>query len=111
MKTIEIKSATKSLAEYVSELGRGILIVSSGHKPLAAVVSLERVDAESLALSMSREFAGLIAQSRAEFERGETVSLEEMQRRTLPGKNGDVGRVAERRAAYGERRKRAPRSA
>lgn len=106
MKTIEIKTATRPLAEYVSELGQGILVVSSRHRPLAAVVSLEQMDEESLALSLSREFARTIVQSRLEFERGETVSLEEMERRTLESRSAQAGRVAERRALYGKSRKR-----
>jgi hypothetical protein len=104
VRTIDIKSAVRPLADYAAESGRGVLVVTSGRKPVAAVVSLADVDAESLALSASVEFAKIIERARGEFERGETLTMDEMEAATLG--SGKAGRVAEGRGRYVARRRK-----
>jgi PHD/YefM family antitoxin component YafN of YafNO toxin-antitoxin module len=78
MKTIELSQATKPLADYASELGTEAIVLTSDDRPVAALLSLEGVDKESLALSTNPEFLEIIAAARREIQRGETLSLEEM---------------------------------
>ncbi|HKV11240.1 MAG TPA: hypothetical protein VJ725_24070 [Thermoanaerobaculia bacterium] len=80
MKTIELSTASKPLSEYAEEFGEEVVVLTSGHEPVAAVVSLKNVDAESLALSTNPTFLAILEEARAQFERGETISLEEMKR-------------------------------
>lgn len=53
-------------------------------KAIAAVVSLEDTDLESLSLSLNPEFIAIVEQARQEFKAGKTLSLEEMKREVLP---------------------------
>ncbi len=78
MKTIELKKASKPLSEYVNEIDKEILILTSNKKPIAAVVSLKGVDKESLSLSTNPEFMELIEKSRKDLKLGEKLSLDEM---------------------------------
>lgn len=80
MKTIELSTASKPLSEYAEEFGKEVVVLTSGNEPIAAVVSLKNIDAESLALSTNPTFLALIERARAQFDRGETISLEEMKR-------------------------------
>ena len=84
MKTIEVSAALKSLSEYADELADDIVVLTSGNRPVAALVPLKNVDKESWALSTNDVFLELIEQARAEFREGKTVSLEEMKRAVLP---------------------------
>jgi hypothetical protein len=57
-----------------------LLVLTERNRPVAAVVPLKRIDRESLALSSHPEFLALIGRSRAQFRRGETLTLEEMKK-------------------------------
>ena len=78
MKSIEISTASKSLAEYATDLGEGFVVLTSNNKPIAAIVSLLNVDPESLALSTNREFLEIIERARQECAAGKSTSLEAM---------------------------------
>ena len=78
MKTIKLSTASRSLAEYASELSDEIVLLTERDKPVAAIVPLKGVDRESIALSAHPEFLRIINRSRAEFRRGHTMSLAEM---------------------------------
>lgn len=80
MKTIEITKATKPLSDYAKELDNEILVITSNKKPIAAMVSLENVDMESLSLSTNPEFVEIIEKSRREFKSGKKLSLDEIKR-------------------------------
>ena len=78
MTTLEVTKASKSLAEYVKNLGDRIIVLTSNAEPVAALVSLKNVDAESLSLSMSSDFIAIVEQARQEFREGKKLSLAEM---------------------------------
>ena len=78
MKTIKLSNASRPLTEYAAELGDEVLVLTERNRPVAAVVPLKGVDLESLALSSHPEFLELIAKSRAEIQRGQTLTLDEM---------------------------------
>jgi PHD/YefM family antitoxin component YafN of YafNO toxin-antitoxin module len=78
MKTLKLSEASRSLAEYASELTDDIVLVTERNKPVAAVVSLKNVDREVLALSRSPQFLKIIDRSRREFAAGRRHTLAEV---------------------------------
>ena len=80
MKTIKLSRASRPLTEYAAELRDEVLVLTARNRPVAAVVPLKGIDRESLALSSHPEFLELIARSRAEFRRGQTLTLDEMKK-------------------------------
>jgi prevent-host-death family protein len=80
LKTLELVDATKSLADYAREI-EDTVIVTKGGKPVAALVSLEDVDRETLGLSTNRAFLDLIARSRKEHKSKGGIPSEEIRRR------------------------------
>ena len=84
MKTIELSTATRPLAEYTDEIGDEMVVLTNHSKPVAAIVSLKHLDSESLALSMNAEFMEIIEQARREVAAGNVMTLEEMKRAVLP---------------------------
>jgi hypothetical protein len=80
VRTLKLSQATRSLAEYASDLHDEIVVLTEGNKLVAAIVPLKETDRESLVLSGHPEFLKLIARSRAEFREGRTLSLAEMTR-------------------------------
>ncbi|MBM3241324.1 hypothetical protein FJZ31_34005 [Candidatus Poribacteria bacterium] len=83
MKAIEISEASEPLSDYARGLGEEIIVVTCNKKPIAALVSLKKVDRELLALSTSPEFMEIIQAARAEFQSGKRLSLEEMKQEVL----------------------------
>lgn len=83
MKTIEVTTTSKPLSEYIKELNDEIVILTSHKKPVAAIISLEKIDMESLSLSTDPEFLAIIEKAREEFRAGKKMSLEEMKREVL----------------------------
>ena len=78
MKTIKLSTASRTLADYAAELSDEIVLLTERDKPVAAIVPLKGVDPESIALSAHPGFLKIIARSRAQFRRGQTMSLAEM---------------------------------
>ena len=83
MKTLELKQASKALAEYASHLGSESIVITSNKKPVAALVSLRGVERESLSLSLNPAFLKIIRRARAEVRRGEVYSLDAVKREML----------------------------
>jgi prevent-host-death family protein len=81
MKRIELSKATEPLRDYAKRAKNGPVIVTARGKPLAAVVSLEGVDRESLSLSTNPAFIAMIEESRIRHEREGGISSEEMRKR------------------------------
>ena len=80
MKTLELRDASKPLADYTAELDSESLVITSNEKPVAALVSLKGMDRESVALSLSPDFARIIRSARSEAKRGRVFSLEQVKR-------------------------------
>jgi PHD/YefM family antitoxin component YafN of YafNO toxin-antitoxin module len=83
MKTLELREASKTLADYAANLGAESIVVTSNKKPVAALVSLRDVDRESLSLSFNPAFLRIIRRARAEVKRGEVYSLDQIKREIL----------------------------
>ena len=78
MKTIKLSTASRPLADYADEFSGEIVLLTKRNKAVAAIVPLKGVTRESIALSAHPGFLRIIARSRAQFERGQTMSLAEM---------------------------------
>jgi hypothetical protein len=83
MKTLELRKASKALADYAAKLGSESFVITSNKKPVAALVSLEHVDRESQSLSLDPAFLKIIRRARAEVRRWEVYSLEQVKREML----------------------------
>jgi antitoxin (DNA-binding transcriptional repressor) of toxin-antitoxin stability system len=80
MKTIDIGKASRPLAEYAKELTEEIIVVTSRQKPVAALVPLKDVDAETIALSTNAKFHEIIEASKKQIRSGKTRTLHQMKR-------------------------------
>jgi antitoxin (DNA-binding transcriptional repressor) of toxin-antitoxin stability system len=83
MRTIEISTASKPLCDYADELDEEIIVLTSNDQPVAAIVSLRKVDKEALSLSLNAEFIEIINKARQEFETGRRLSFDEMKQAVL----------------------------
>ena len=81
MKKVKLSNASRSLAQYTTELEDDSVVVTERNRPLAASVPLKNVDRESLALSTHPEFLSLVGRARRDFTLGKVVSLDEMRSR------------------------------
>jgi antitoxin (DNA-binding transcriptional repressor) of toxin-antitoxin stability system len=63
--TLDVRKAKAPLAEYARNLSRGPVVLTRDGRPVAALVSMENVDPETLALSSNRSFLRLVKRSRA----------------------------------------------
>jgi len=81
MKVIEKADAKAPLAEYTAEVDKEPVIVTSKGKPIAALVSIENADLETVSLSINPQFLELIERSRARQRAEGGISSEEMRRR------------------------------
>ena len=103
MKTLELKKASKALAEYATHLGPESIVITSNKKPVAALVSLQGVERESLSLSLNPAFMKIIRRARAEVRRGEFYSLKQVKQEMLnqTGKPSKPPRRTRRKVARG----------
>ena len=83
MKTIEMSTARKPLAEYAKEFGEDIVILTDKHKPVAAVFSLKKPGSASARLSVNPKFMKIIEKARKDFARGKKQSLEDVEKELL----------------------------
>lgn len=81
MKTLDISKATAPLADYVRDVNKEPVIVTSDGKPVAALVSVKNADLEMVKLSTHPQFIALIEQSRARHKSEGGISSQEMRRR------------------------------
>lgn len=81
MKIVEITEANSTLAEYTSGLTEEAVIITDNGQPIAALVTLENVDMETISLSTNPKFIELIERSRARRRSEGGVSSTEMRRR------------------------------
>ena len=81
MRVIEKAEATAPLAEYTRSVKKEPVIVTRKGKPIAALVSIEDADLETVSLSTNRKFLALIERSRARQRTEGGISSEEMRQR------------------------------
>ncbi len=81
MKTLEIDRATASLAAYARVAKKEPVIVTVSGKPVAALVSIQNVDWETISLSQNPQFMALIERSRKRQGAEGGISPRELRRR------------------------------
>jgi hypothetical protein len=90
MKSLKLPKELEPLLEAAETAEEDTLVFTEKKRPVAALVSLRKVDRESLALSMSREFLTIIERARKEIRAGKSISLEAIERkfaRTTPNRS------------------------
>lgn len=93
MKTLELTKATAPLADYVRHMGKGPMVFTSRHKPIAALILVKNTDLEDLLLSANPKFMAMIERSRARHKSEGGISSEEMRRRLgLKSRSGGNGK-------------------
>ncbi len=81
MKTLDLTSATSSLADYARDVSKGPLILIRRGKPVAALVAVSNTDLETAGLSVNPRFLALVERSRARIQVQGGISSAEMRRR------------------------------
>jgi antitoxin (DNA-binding transcriptional repressor) of toxin-antitoxin stability system len=81
VKFVEKREATRTLADYASEIQNEPVVVTDHGQPVAALVPIENADLETVSLSTNRRFLDLIERSRSRVREEGGVSSEEMRRR------------------------------
>jgi prevent-host-death family protein len=81
MRIIEKTEATAPLGEYTVGVKKEPVIVTRKGKPIAALVSIENADLETVSLSTNRKFLALIERSRTRQGAEGGISSDEMRRR------------------------------
>lgn len=81
MKVVETIDATATLAEYAAQIASGPVIVTNEGRPVAALVSLENTDLETISLTTNGDFIDLIERSRARAKSEGGITNDEMRRR------------------------------
>lgn len=79
MKSIKLPKELQTLLEFAEASEGETLVFTEKQRPVAALVSLRKVDAESLALSTNPDFLRIIDTSRQEIRAGGKASLEEVE--------------------------------
>lgn len=81
MKTIEVPSGQKQLQAAIRRGEEETIVLTRRGKPVAAVVPMKGIDAESLKLGTSRKFLSILRRSFRQLDEGRGISLAEMKRR------------------------------
>jgi len=81
MKTVEMDSATMSLADCARAADKEPLIVTDHGEPVAVLLPLENTDLETASLSSNPRFLKLIERSRSRMSQEGGISSAEVRRR------------------------------
>jgi len=81
MKSIEVPSTDKRLRKIISELQNETVLLTEEGKPVAALVDIAGMDAESLSLGTNAKFLRILRKSFKELDKGQRISLVELRKR------------------------------
>ena len=81
MKKIMLAKATASLADFARALQGEMLVLTQAGRPVAALVPIQGMDLESLAVGTSPAFLDIIQRSRHRYEQEGGISLEQVRAR------------------------------
>jgi antitoxin (DNA-binding transcriptional repressor) of toxin-antitoxin stability system len=81
MKTMEVPSGHKQLQDAIRQGEEETVVLTRRGKPIAAVVPMKGMDAESLRMSTSKKFLTILRRSFRQLDKGRSISLAEMKRR------------------------------
>jgi antitoxin (DNA-binding transcriptional repressor) of toxin-antitoxin stability system len=80
MKNIELTQANDSLGQAVRDLSGEPLVVTEAGVPIAALMPIDDLDLESLALGSNPRFLAIIEAARAQGRQGLGLSTEDVRR-------------------------------
>jgi antitoxin (DNA-binding transcriptional repressor) of toxin-antitoxin stability system len=80
MKNVELTHANDSLGQSVRDLAGEPLVVTEAGVPIAALVPIDELDLESLALGNDPRFLAIIEEARAQCRQGLGLSTEDVRR-------------------------------
>ena len=81
MKTIKLPKELQPLLKFAEASEQDTVVLTDKKRPVAALVSLRKVDRESVALSTNPEFWRIIETARKEIRAGKTITLEAIERK------------------------------
>ena len=81
MKTIRMPKELQPLLKVAEASEQDTVVFTDKKRPVAALVSLRKVDRESLALSTNPQFRRIIETTRNEIRAGRSISLEALERK------------------------------
>ena len=81
MKAMKLPKEIQSFLDVAEAADEETLVFTKKKRPVAALVSLRKVDRESLALSTNPQFLKIIATARKEVRAGKTISLEALEKK------------------------------
>ncbi len=81
MKTMQMPRQLQPLLKFAEASEEDTVVFTDKRRPVAALVSLRKVDRESLALSTNPQFLRIIETARNEVRTGRTISLESLERK------------------------------
>ena len=79
--TVDFAKVNANLEEYTRELDKSPLIITKKGKPVAALVAVDDLDIEALALSANPDFWAIIERSRSRHTAEGGIPSEEVRRR------------------------------
>ncbi len=81
MKAMELPKEFQSFVKAAETAEEETLVFTEKKRPVAALVSLRKVDRESLALSTNPQFLKMIETARKEVREGKTTSLDALEKK------------------------------
>ncbi len=81
MKTVQMPKELRALLKFAETSEQETVVLTDKRRPVAALVSLRKVDRESLALSTNPQFFRIIEAARNEIRSGKSISLEVLERK------------------------------
>ena len=99
MKAMRLPKELESFLKVAENAEEETLVFTAKKRPVAALISLRKVDRESLALSTNPQFLKIIDAARQEVRAGKTTSLATLERKfamKVPDKSMERGRKTRR---------------
>jgi hypothetical protein len=81
MKAMKLPKELQTFLDVAETAEEETLVFTKKKRPVAALVSLRKVDRESLALSTNPQFLKIIEAARKEVRTGKTISLEALEKK------------------------------
>jgi hypothetical protein len=81
MKAMKLPKEIQTFLDVAEAAEEETLVFTKKKRPVAALVSLRKVDRESLALSTNPQFSKIIESARKEIRAGKAISLEALQKK------------------------------
>ena len=99
MKTMQMPKELQPLLSFAEASEQDTVVFTEKRRPVAALVSLRKLDWESLALSKNPEFWRIIETARKQVRAGQTITLEALEKKYgVPAPNKALHRTRQKAA-------------